>query len=365
MTDRESYQAAGVHYDILDAGKRAAILAALSTSSYAATRGVSVDDDSRGEPAFTFQIGGVHLALVMECLGTKSSIAADVQATLGVDHFADVGYDTVSAIVNDVCSVGALPSVVTAYFATGTPSWYEVSGRFESLVEGWRQACEDSEAVWGGGESPMLGGIVADGEIDLAGSSLGSFPAGRGPLLGSRLSAGDEIVLIESNGLHTNGASFARRTAERAGYDATLSSGETFGEAVLSRSHIYARLIRRVYDAGLPLTYAAHITGHGLRKLMRPERALRYRISSLPPVPALFSFMSDTLDLDTRTAYSTFNMGAGFALYGAPGSSDALIEAAQAVGFDAWRAGVVEEGPRSVVLEPLGVTFESNDLQLR
>lgn len=365
MTERESYQSAGVHYDILDAGKRAAILAALSTSSYASTKGVAANDDSRGEPAFTFEIGGVSLALVMECLGTKSSIAAEVQTTLGVDRFADVGYDTVSAIVNDVCSVGALPSVVNAYFATGTPTWYEVAGRFESLVEGWRQACEDSEAIWGGGESPMLGGIIADGEIDLAGSSLGVFPPGRGPLLGSRLSPGDEIVLVESNGLHTNGASFVRRTAERVGYGATLSTGETFGEAALARSHIYAQLIRQVYDADLPLTYAAHITGHGLRKLMRPERELRYRISALPPVPPLFAFISEALGLDERTAYSTFNMGAGFALYGAPGSSEALVEAARAVGFEAWAAGVVEEGPRSVVLEALGITFESEDLQLR
>jgi len=54
----------------------------------------------------------------------------------GVDRFADVAYDTVAAILNDLCCVGALPLVVNAYFATGASDWYQDAGRAAALLEG-------------------------------------------------------------------------------------------------------------------------------------------------------------------------------------------------------------------------------------
>jgi len=45
----------------------------------------------------------------VEGLGTKSVIARQVRESQGVDRFADVAYDTVAAILNDLCCVGALP----------------------------------------------------------------------------------------------------------------------------------------------------------------------------------------------------------------------------------------------------------------
>ena len=69
--------------------------------------------------------------------------------------FAAVAYDTVAAIVNDLCCLGALPLVVNAYFATGSSEWYLQGDRGAALVSGWREGCVDAGAVWGGGESPV------------------------------------------------------------------------------------------------------------------------------------------------------------------------------------------------------------------
>lgn len=360
-----AYSAAGVDYALLDAGKRNAIAAARSTSPLAAQHGTVVNDLSRGEPAFTFAVNGTELAMVMECLGTKSSIAAEFQEETGANRFDWVGYDGVSAIVNDLCSVGALPLVVSAYFATGSPAWYAAEGRYDALVEGWRRACEDSAAVWGGGESPMLAGIIEEGQLDLGGSSVGYFPPGRGPLLGEKLGAGDEIVLIESSGIHTNGNSLARSAAKQIGWTHELSDGSTFGDAVLTPSVIYVKLLRAVFDADVPLHYASHITGHGLRKLMRADRELTYRISTLLPSMPVFDVMVETLGLDAETAYGTFNMGAGFALICPAGNADRIVAAAESVGLQAVHAGGVENGPRRVILDEVGVTFGSDELQLR
>jgi hypothetical protein len=67
-----AYHSAGVDYELLDAGKRQAIAAALSTSSFAGSNDTFANDASRGEPAFTFTTNGLQMAMVMECLGTKS-----------------------------------------------------------------------------------------------------------------------------------------------------------------------------------------------------------------------------------------------------------------------------------------------------
>jgi phosphoribosylformylglycinamidine cyclo-ligase len=78
----------------------------------------------------------------------------------------------------------------------------------------------------------------------------------------------------------------------------------------------------------------------------------------------VLGFLVEQSALDAAAAYSTFNMGAGFAIYCAAGSGEAVVATARGLGLGAQVAGVVEEGPRSVVLEPLGVNFASDQLEL-
>jgi phosphoribosylformylglycinamidine cyclo-ligase len=376
--EHASYRAAGVDYDALDAGKRLAIAQALSTSSLLQARGGRALDDSRGEPAFVFELDGRAFAFVVEGLGTKSMIARQVLERQGVDRFADVAYDTVAAILNDLCCVGALPLVVNAYFATGASEWYSQHERAASLLDGWRSACVDAGCVWGGGESPSLPGLLAEEDIELAGAAVGAVPAGRSPILGERLGPGDEIVLVASSGLHANGASLARLIAGRLpdGYATELpgygssptrrdgSGATTFGEALLEPSVMYVPLIAALLETDVELTYLSHVTGHGLLKLMRPARELSYRIERLPAVPTVLSFLVEHARMDAQAAYSTFNMGTGFALYCRPTHGERIVEIAQRLGLGALLAGRVEEGPRQVVLEPVDVRFTSDRLDL-
>ncbi|HEX4483704.1 MAG TPA: AIR synthase related protein [Solirubrobacteraceae bacterium] len=360
------YRDAGVDYDALDAGKRSAIAKALSTSALLLARGGRALDASRGEPAFVFELDGRAFAFVVEGLGTKSIIARHVLEQQGIDRFGDVAYDTVAAILNDLCCVGALPLVVNAYFATGSSDWYREPARAEALVEGWRRACVDAGCTWGGGESPSLSGLVQEHDIELAGAAVGAVPEGRAPILGEQLRAGDEIVIVSSNGLHANGASLARLLAARLpdGYATALPSGTMLGEALLAPSLIYAPLVAALLESGPTPTYISHVTGHGLLKLMRPPAQLRYRIERLPPVPEVLEFLVAEAGLDAHAAYSTFNMGSGYALYCRPGEGASIVHAAEALGFAASIAGRVEEGPRSVVVEPVGVRYESDELEL-
>jgi len=68
---------------------------------------------------------------------------------------------------------------------------------------------------------------------------------------------------------------------------------------------------------------------------------------------------------DAREAYSTLNMGAGFALFVKADDAERTAEVARAQGVDAWVAGKVEAGPKQLLIEPIGVRFGDDDLQLR
>jgi len=365
--DGASYRAAGVDYHTLDAGKRLAMAKALSTSALLAARGGRALDDSRGEPAFVFELDDRTFAFVVEGLGTKSIIARHVLERQGIDRFAAVAYDAVAAILNDLCCVGALPLVLNAYFATGASEWYLQTQRAASLLEGWRSACADAGCVWGGGESPSLPGMVDAREIELAGAAVGAVPQGCAPILGERLGPGDEIVLVASSGLHANGASLARSVAAGLpeGYATELpGAGISFGEALLAPSVMYVPLVAALLEEQVELSYLSHVTGHGLLKLMRPSKSLTYRIERLPAVPPVLSFLVEQAGLDAQAAYSTFNMGAGFALYCAAGGGETIVRVAERLGLSALLAGHVEEGPRQVVLEPVGVCFAGDQLEL-
>jgi phosphoribosylformylglycinamidine cyclo-ligase len=361
-----NYKAAGVDYDALDEGKRLAMARALETSPLLAARGGRALDASRGEPAFVFDFGGRTLAFVMEGLGTKSIIARHVFERHALDRFADVAYDTVAAILNDLSCVGALPLVVNAYFATGASEWYAQAERSAALLEGWQRACQDAGCVWGGGESPSLSGLVATADIELAGAAVGAVPEGRSAILGEDLRPGDEIVLVGSSGLHANGASLARLLAERLpdGYLTTLPSGRALGEALLDPTTMYVPLVEALLESEIPVSYLSHITGHGLLKLMRPTKPLTYRISALPPVPEVLAFLVSQAGLAPPEAYSTFNMGSGYAVYCPAGTGARVVALAAELGFGALVAGSVEEGPRQVVLEPIAVHYAGDELEL-
>jgi phosphoribosylformylglycinamidine cyclo-ligase len=360
------YSKAGIDYDVLDESKRSAIRNAEATSSLIGLHGGRIVEESRGASAFVLELGGQQLAFVVEGLGTKSIIARHWLEQTGEDRFADVAVDGVAAIVNDVASVGALPVVVNAYFATGGSDWHAGNTSINSLLEGWRRGCELAEAVWGGGESPALPGLVSPKDVEIAGSSIGTIPPEWGPLLGDDLKPGQAIVLVESSGLHANGATLARSVAANLpdGLRTTMPDGTAFGHALLAPSVIYVPLVAELRARGIKPSYFAHVTGHGLRKLMRATVDLVYVVEDLPPVPPVLEFLAEQAGMSERDAYGTFNMGAGWAVYVDGDQADGVVEAAAARGMTARVAGHIEEGERAVELSALGISYSGTELEL-
>jgi phosphoribosylformylglycinamidine cyclo-ligase len=185
--------------------------------------------------------------------------------------------------------------------------------------------------------------------------------------VGDQLAPGDAIVLLASSGIHANGLSLARKLVERLprGYLTPLEDGTTYGEALLAPTILYSPVTEALWRAGIAPRYCANITGHGWRKLLRHPAALTYRIHSVPPVTPVLRFMQQHARQDDREAYSTLNMGAGFALFVKAGDAQRTVEVAKSQGVDAIVAGSVEAGPKQLLIEPLGIRFGDDDLQLR
>lgn len=363
----QTYAASGVDYSSIDpikvlAQKRAAATA--PNLEYFSAQEMSA---SRGESAYVWEEAGTYRSLVVEGLGTKNLVADAVREFTGKSHYDTIAQDTIAMIVNDLVVVGALPQVVNAYFAIGDSHWMNDERRAADLINGWGDACQAIGATWGGGETPALKGIIEPGTIDLAGSAVGVVPSKEQLVLGDKLTAGDKIVLVESSGIHANGITFVRSLAEKNPdiYQTVLGDGRSFGEAILSPTHLYVRFVRSLLEAQLDLHYMVNITGHGWRKLMRATQPFSYTIDTVPPVPAEFSFMQEQANATDQEMYGNFNMGAGFAVYLPAEQAQQVVDAAATHGLNAWIAGSVEDGPKQVTITPKNITFSEDTLGVR
>jgi len=362
-----SYAQSGVQYELIDPLKVAAQRAAAATGAHLAVHGFSEVQASRGESAYVVDVGPFYVASIVECLGTKTLVADDMQRLTGRSWFAGIAQDTIAMAVNDLITVGATPLVVQAYWAAGGSEWFADAERAQALVAGWKQACDTCGVAWGGGETPALAGIVEAGRIDLAASCTGLVNPKERLSLGEKLGPGDAIVLLASSGIHANGLSLARKLAERLphGYLTEIEPGLGFGQALLAPTTLYSPVTEALWRAGVRVHYAANITGHGWRKLLRHPSALSYRIHTVPPVPPVLRFIQAQARHDDAEAYGTLNMGAGFALFVPGDDAERTVAVARRAGVQAWVAGNVQAGPKQLLIDPLGLRFGGDALSLR
>ena len=362
-----TYEQAGVNYDLIDPLKIAAQKAAASTAGHLLGHGFAEVPASRGESAYVVDVGPFYLASIVECLGSKALVADEMQRLTGRSWYEGIAQDTIAMAVNDLITVGATPLVVQAYWAAGGSDWFGDAQRAQALVAGWKKACDICGVAWGGGETPALAGIVEGGRIDLAASCTGIINPKTRLSVGDRLEAGNAIVILASSGIHANGLSLARKLVERLpqGYLTPLDDGTRYGEALLAPTVLYSPVSEQLAQAGIQPRYCVNVTGHGWRKLLRHPGEFTYRIHTVPPVPPVLRFIQRQAGLDDHEAYSTLNMGAGFAYFVGADEAQRTVEVARRCGIDAWVAGAVEIGAKQLLVEPLSLRYGADDLQLR
>ena len=362
-----TYSQVGDNYDTKDPIKKLAQNAARETAVNLKKHGFEEISDTRGESTFVWKQGDILMASVIEGLGTKNLVADEMRKITGKTYYDIIGYDTVATIINDLITVGVKPLVVHAYWAIEDNSWLQDEERMTDLINGWKSACDFAGVTWGGGETPTLKGIVEKNTVDLGGSAIGVVFSKDNLITDKKLKAGDRTLLLKSNGVNANGISLTRAITERLtkGYETKLLDGTMYGEALLTKTNIYAKLVQDLLDAAIDIHYISNITGHGLRKVMRSRHRFTYVIEHIFDPQEVFLFIQKHANLDDYEMYQTYNMGMDYAIF----IPEKHVKKAKSIikkcGFEAIDAGYVEEGERQVVIKPKNILYKSETLNIR
>ncbi|HLJ83650.1 MAG TPA: phosphoribosylformylglycinamidine cyclo-ligase [Candidatus Eremiobacteraceae bacterium] len=256
-------------------------------------------------------------------VGTKVLIAA------ALHRYDTVGQDLVNHCVNDILCVNAQPLFFLDYYAVGKLD-PDVAAR---VVGGVAKACAENGAALLGGETAEMPGVYAEAHFDIAGTIVGA--AERDALADpSTVSAGDAIIALPANGLHTNGYSLARSvlTPER-WVERLAGSDRTIGDALLAVHPSYLRYVRAVQAAGVTVKAMAHITGGGLienlPRILPGHLAARFDRSAWS-LPAIVAMIAEAAELSMEDAHRTLNMGVGFCMVVAAADKAAALAAARA-----------------------------------
>jgi len=153
----------------------------------------------------------------------------------------------------------------------------------------------------------------------------------------------DLVVGIESNGIHSNGLTLARRALGVIGNSSRLTEyspelGCTLGEELLRPTNIYVSEILAMLEGDVAIKALIHITGDGFLNLARVSSETGFVIERpLNPSP-IFSMIREAGNIDDLEMFRVFNMGTGFCVITAPGDAS---RAEQIVAEHGHRASVI------------------------
>ena len=334
-TNGLSYAQAGVD---IDAGN--ALVDAIKPAAKATARSGVMSGLGGFGALFDLKAAGYTdpiLVAATDGVGTKLRIAIDT----GV--LDTIGIDLVAMCVNDLVCQGAEPLFFLDYFATGKLDVPAATRIITGIAEG----CRLSGCALIGGETAEMPGMYARDDFDLAGFAVGAME--RGHDLPAGVVAGDVLLGLASDGVHSNGYSLVRKVVEHAGlsWDAPCPFGDgSIGAALLAPTRLYVKPALAAIRAG-GVHGLAHITGGGLTENLPrilPEGLgadIDLTAWTLPPV---FRWLADTGGLAQAEMLKTFNSGIGMVLVVAADKSDSLTALLRDAGETVYPLGHVTDG---------------------
>ncbi|MEO7038671.1 MAG: phosphoribosylformylglycinamidine cyclo-ligase [Candidatus Elarobacter sp.] len=339
MTAPLDYRSAGVDIDAADDSMHR-IKSLVESTFTAGTRGAF------GGFGGMFRVPeGMRAPLLVSSadgVGTKIKLAIDA----GLHD--TIGHDLVNHCVNDILVQGATPLFFLDYVAFGEL----VPEVVESVVRGVAAGCRENGCALVGGETAEMPGLYTPPDYDLAGFVVGCVE--EDAVLGaSRVRAGDVLIGLASNGLHTNGFSLARRiVAERlklAPHDTFPGFTGTVADVLLRVHRSYLAAMRPVLGT---VHAMAHITGGGLPGNL--NRALPADVDAVVntrswTIPQEFLTLEKAGGVAREEMLRAFNMGVGMVVLADAAAADSVIAHAAAAGVPAWVLGETQRGTGTVI----------------
>jgi phosphoribosylformylglycinamidine cyclo-ligase len=341
---REVYRESGVDTDEADRGLSRLTQRVKATWPSSGLGAVMLDI---GYFANVINIGSTGIAMCTDGIGSKAIIAQML------DRYDTVGIDCVAMNVNDLICVGARPLSMVDYIAVQTAN----ADLLDAISIGLCEGAEAARISISGGEISQIRDIITGYRegfgFDLVGMAVGDVSLDR-VNTGRYVQDGDVVVGIESNGVHSNGLSLARRAFFETN---NFSVGHTFkelrvslGEELLRPTHIYVREILEILDTVDNVKALVHITSDGLLNLTRVTAPdIGFVIDDMPPVPPIFQLIQRYGDVPEPEMYHVYNMGVGFCVVVSPNSCDRVMEILHRHGRKAFKIGCAVSDPKRQV----------------
>ena len=268
-------------------------------------------------------------------VGTKLKLALDW------NKHDTIGIDLVAMSVNDILVQGAEPLFFLDYFACGK---LDVE-RAASVIKGIAAGCEQSGCALIGGETAEMPGMYPDGEYDLAGFAVGVVEKEQ-IITGRDIVAGDVILGLASNGIHSNGYSLVRKIIDRAqpNLDAELISGQTLREAILAPTRLYVKPILAALKQ-FTIKGMAHITGGGITEnvpRILPDNTVANINTDSWSLPKLFQWLQQAGQVQMQEMYRTFNCGIGMVIIVDAKEASTIQQFLQQQGETVYQIGTVQ-----------------------
>ena len=279
-------------------------------------------------------------------VGTKTIIARKL------GKFDTIGIDLLSAAANDILVMGARPLTFLDYIANDKLNPKTI----EEIVSGMVKACKNTGVSLVGGETAEMPDTYLPGEHDLVGVITGVVEKEK-IITGENIKPGDALLGLPSNGLHTNGYSFARKLFFEIGeYDVndTIPELEKSIGLTLLEPHInYTNHVFATLDAGIDVKGIAHITGGGLveniPRILPDGCGVEIQKGSWPNIP-VFNVMQSIGDVDEDEMYRAFNMGIGMTFIVSTDDIGAVTDALKDL-TDVYEIGSVVNAENEVILK--------------
>ena len=280
------------------------------------------------------------LVLKSEEPGSKQKLA------FAHGHYESVCYDLVNHLINDIIVMGAHPLSMQDVIVCGKLEKDVIT----RVVDAMAAACRAQECTLTGGETSEQPGVVPAGTYVLTASVVGV--AEKSQIIdGSTIRAGDQVLAVASNGLHTNGYTLVRALLDAQPDLAEVDvEGERFLDVILRPHLCYYRAVRDLYTSDA-LRGMAHITGGGVRdnlsRVLPADLDAQIDLGAFE-IPAIFRTLNERGQLDPADMVRTFNMGVGLALVVAADSAEQTIQHLAAHDCHAYPIGAIVAGEKKV-----------------
>ena len=281
---------------------------------------------------------------------TTDGVGSKVLIAQRMGRYDTIGIDCVAMNVNDLLCVGATPMAMVDYIAVQRLD----TDCLHDLAKGFTEGALLAGVSIPGGEIAQVKDVIKnevgkEGEgFDVAGSAIGIVELDR-IIIGDHVRAGDVVLGIESNGVHSNGLTLVRKALANdvSLYDKRFPElgGRSLGEELLKPTHIYTREVLPLLHAeqGVEVKALAHLTGDGFLNLSRIPPKVSFVIDTLPPSPPIFSILQRLGGLSDAEMFAVFNMGIGFCLVVPECQTDTVLRLVTRFGKKAYRIGHVTD----------------------